>query len=96
MQTIGYKILFDIKFLLRSFSLAGAVLLILAENRGPANHTVFDLPTLTGDTPKVSFCLILIFLWSKNLELPSIIGPITAGADVCQFGTHFKGATWGK
>ena len=59
MQTIGYQILFDLKFLLRSLSLIGAVLLILAENRGPANHTVFDLPTLSGDKPKVRFCISL-------------------------------------
>ena len=54
MQTVGYQILFDLKFLMRSLSLVGTVLLILAENRGTANHTVFDLPTLTGDKPKVS------------------------------------------
>ena len=59
MQTIGYQILFDLKFLLRSLSLIGAVLLILAENRGPANHTVFDLPTLSGDKPKVRFSISL-------------------------------------
>ena len=43
---------------MRSLSLAGAVLLILAETR-TSTHTVFDLPTLGGDKPKVKFKLLI-------------------------------------
>ena len=58
MQCIGYNILSEPKFLMRSLSLAGAVLLILAETR-TSTHTVFDLPTLGGDKPKVKFKLLI-------------------------------------
>ena len=95
MQTVGYQILFDFKFLLRSFSLVGALLLILAESRGPANHTVFDLPTLSGDKPKV----LIVTRNSKfdhDSELSSTIRPLTLGSHVCQSGAHFKRAFGGS
>jgi len=69
MQCIGYNILSEPKFLMRSLSLAGAVLLILAETR-TSTHTVFDLPTLGGDKPKVKFIVLASVLpkFSKNGE----------------------------
>ena len=49
---LRYGILTEPKFLMRSLSMVGALFLILAENR-TSTHTVFDLPTLGGDKPKV-------------------------------------------
>ena len=95
MQTIGYQILFDFKFLLRSFSLVGALLLILAECRGPANHTVFDLPTLSGDKPKV-LTAVPSFKTDRHSELSSTIRSITLGPYVCKPCAHFKRAFGGK
>ena len=79
MQCIGYNILSEPKFLMRSLSMAGAVLLILAETR-TSTHTVFDLPTLGGDKPKVHFYPLLVDAYTLRSnanvfsELPSTIG----------------------
>ena len=68
MQCIGYNILSEPKFLMRSLSLAGAVLLILAETR-TSTHTVFDLPTLGGDKPKVKLIILSLRLRASGLWL---------------------------
>ena len=54
MQIVGYNIFSEAKFLLKSLAMVGAVLLILAESKSfTTKHTVFDLPTLGKETPKV-------------------------------------------
>lgn len=74
MQCIGYNILSEPKFLMRSLSLAGAVLLILAETR-TSTHTVFDLPTLGGDKPKsylqLSGRIMLILMFASLVHFSS-------------------------
>ena len=70
MQCIGYNILSEPKFLMRSLSLAGAVLLILAETR-TSTHTVFDLPTLGGDKPKVKFIILSLRLNTGRVQRAS-------------------------
>jgi len=70
MQCIGYNILSEPKFLMRSLSLAGAVLLILAETR-TSTHTVFDLPTLGGDKPKVKFIILSLRLNTSRVQRAS-------------------------
>ena len=78
MQCIGYNILSEPKFLMRSLSLAGAVLLILAETR-TSTHTVFDLPTLGGDKPKVQFIVLRLnkVQWTRVFMI--YLGPISSG-----------------
>jgi len=46
LQTIAYSILWDLKFLARSLSLVGAVLLILAENRKDSNKVFHQMPMM--------------------------------------------------
>ena len=83
MQCIGYNILSEPKFLMRSLSLAGAVLLILAETR-TSTHTVFDLPTLGGDKPKVQFIVLRLnkVLWTRVFMV--YLGPISSGLQAKQ------------
>jgi len=50
-QTVAYSILWDIKFLARSLSLAGAVLLLLADNQKDAGN-VFNSVPLFDDPSK--------------------------------------------
>jgi len=58
LQTIAYSILWDIKFLARSLSLAGAVLLLLADNQKDVN--VFKSMPLFDDPSKSAKSYMLL------------------------------------
>lgn len=51
-QTIAYKILWDIRFLLRNLSLAGGLLLLLVESKPDAKSLFAGLPQLGDNKPK--------------------------------------------
>jgi len=52
LQTIAYKILWDFRFLLRNFSLAGGLLLLLVESKPDAKSLFAGLPQLGDNKPK--------------------------------------------
>jgi len=52
MQTLAYKILWDVRFLLRNLSLAGGLLLLLVENKPDAKSLFAGVPTLGDNKPK--------------------------------------------
>jgi len=52
LQTLAYKILWDLRFLLRNLSLAGGLILLLVENRPDAKSLFAGVPTLNDNAPK--------------------------------------------
>jgi len=52
LQTIAYKILWDLRFLFRNLSLAGGLLLLLVENKPDAKSLFAGVPTLGDNKPK--------------------------------------------
>lgn len=74
LQTIAYKILWDFRFLLRNLSLAGGLLLLLAENKQDAKTLFAGVPTLGENKPKNTMqfigrvLLIVMFLTLIRLD----------------------------
>jgi len=52
LQTVAYKILWDLRFLLRNLSLAGGLLLLLVESKPDAKSLFAGLPNLGDNKPK--------------------------------------------
>lgn len=52
LQTFAYKILWDFRFLLRNFSLAGGLILLLVESKPDAKSLFAGLPQLGDNKPK--------------------------------------------
>lgn len=69
-QTIGYGILFDVRFLLRNVALLGGLVLLLAEDMGEAKTMFAGVPTLGENKPqnymqlagRVLICLMFLTL----------------------------------
>lgn len=75
LQTLAYKILWDLRFLLRNLSLAGGLILLLVENRPDAKSLFAGVPTLGDNNPKnyLQFVgrilLIIMFLTLVRMDL---------------------------
>jgi len=100
LQTVAYSILWDIKFLARSLSLVGAVLLLLAENKKEAN--IFNsMPSLQDPSAKsksamqlggrvllvLMFLSLLKFKWSVMEIIRNVIGITLIGLVTIGFKT---------
>lgn len=59
LQTVAYSILWDIKFLARSMSLLGAVLLILAENKKDTTNVFKSMPMMDDPTKSSKSYMVL-------------------------------------
>lgn len=51
-QTVGYGILFDVRFLLRNVALGGGLILLLAESMGEAKTMFAGVPSIGDNRPK--------------------------------------------
>ena len=71
---MAYKILWDVRFLLRNLSLAGGLILLLVENRPDAKSLFAGVPTLNDNAPKnyLQFAgrilLIIMFLTLVRMD----------------------------
>ncbi|XP_063687553.1 surfeit locus protein 4-like [Bolinopsis microptera] len=69
-QTVGYGILFDVRFLLRNVALMGGLVLLLAEDMGEAKTMFAGVPTMGENKPqnymqlagRVLICLMFLTL----------------------------------
>eukprot|EP00116_Pleurobrachia_bachei_P007358 sb/3467620/ len=69
-QTVGYGILFDVRFLLRNVALLGGLVLLLAESMGETKSMFAGVPTLGENRPqnymqlagRVLICLMFLTL----------------------------------
>jgi len=72
LQTLAYKILFDMKFLARNLSLCGTVCLLLAEVMGAASTMFAGVPTLDDNQSQnylqLSGRILLIFMFMTLLH----------------------------
>ncbi|RNA43491.1 surfeit locus 4 -like protein [Brachionus plicatilis] len=73
LQTVAYKILWDFRFLLRNFSLAGGLILLLVENKPDAKSLFAGVPTLGDNKPKnyMQFAgrILVIFMFLTLIRL---------------------------
>jgi len=89
LQTVAYSILWDLKFLARSMSLVGAVLLILAENKKDTRN-VFNAMPMMDDPNKtkrsymvLSGRVLLVLMFLSLLRFSSGITEILRNAVGC-------------
>lgn len=69
-QTVGYGILFDVRFLLRNVALLGGLVLLLAESMGEAKTMFAGVPTMGENRPqnymqlagRILICLMFLTL----------------------------------
>jgi len=77
LQTIAYSILWDLKFLARSLSLVGAVLLILAENKKDSSNVFNSMPMMedpsksTKSYMQLSGRVLLVLMFVSLLKFSS-------------------------
>ncbi|XP_037560512.1 surfeit locus protein 4 homolog [Dermacentor silvarum] len=73
LQTFAYNILWDVGFLLRSMSLIGALLLLVAESRVEAKSLFAGVPSLGENKPKsymqLTGRILLVFMFITMLRL---------------------------
>uniref|UniRef100_A0A131Y1K1 Putative cargo transport protein erv29 n=1 Tax=Ixodes ricinus TaxID=34613 RepID=A0A131Y1K1_IXORI len=73
LQTFAYSILWDLGFLLRSVSLIGALLLLVAESRVEAKSLFAGVPSLGENKPKsymqLTGRILLVFMFITMLRL---------------------------
>ncbi|KAJ8039273.1 Surfeit locus protein 4-like [Holothuria leucospilota] len=76
LQTIGYSILWDLKFLMRNLALCGGVILLLAESRTEGKQTLFaGVPSMGQNKPKTymqlsgRLLLVLMFMTLLRFQL---------------------------
>uniref|UniRef100_A0A131Z6D7 Cargo transport protein erv29 n=3 Tax=Rhipicephalus TaxID=426455 RepID=A0A131Z6D7_RHIAP len=73
LQTFAYNILWDLGFLLRSVSLIGALLLLVAESRVEAKSLFAGVPSLGENKPKsymqLTGRILLVFMFITMLRL---------------------------
>jgi len=60
LQTIGYSILWDTKFLARSLSLVGAVLLVIAENKRTTGNIFHRFPSMDDPSKNAKSKILLV------------------------------------
>lgn len=88
LQTLAYKILWDLRFLLRNLSLAGGLLLLIVENKPDAKSLFAGVPTLNDNKPKniMQFAgrILIIFMfltliradWSFGHIILNVLGTL--------------------
>ncbi|XP_070582107.1 surfeit locus protein 4-like [Ptychodera flava] len=86
LQTVAYSILWDAKFLMRNLSLAGGIILLLAESRVEGKSLFAGVPTLGDNSPKnymqlggrillvLMFMSLLRFEFSPLQMIQNIVG----------------------
>lgn len=72
-QTVAYQILWDVQFLFRNLSLAGALALVVAESKKEARTLFAGVPSLGENKPKTYLMLggriLLVFMFITLIRL---------------------------
>ncbi|XP_022089031.1 surfeit locus protein 4-like [Acanthaster planci] len=78
LQTVGYSILWDLKFLMRNLALAGGIILLLAESRTEGKSLFAGVPSMGQNKPKTymqlsgRILLVLMFMTLLRFEMSFI------------------------